>query len=271
MKIAIDAGHGKNTPGKRTPDNSLHEWEFNSGVVTKLINKLNTCENVSILRTDDPTGKIDVSLKSRTDKANKWGADVFYSQHGNAAYSTWNSANGLETFVYTSWPKDSLAFAKVVQEYVVKATGLRDRGVKAKDLHVLRETNMTAILQEGPFMSNKEEAELLKSEEFREKYAEAVFQAFVSHFKLIIKEESKSNVKDESKVGKKISFYTGGYSGESLIKIHNFLIQKGYYYKPTRNDGGSLSFEIGQFTEGTPKAKEMENFLKGINAWYQIK
>ena len=56
------------------------------------------------------------------------------------AYSTWNSANGLETFVYTSWPKDSLAFAKVVQDYVVKATGLRDRGeVKAKDLHVLRE------------------------------------------------------------------------------------------------------------------------------------
>ena len=54
------------------------------GVVTKLINKLNTCENVSILRTDDPTGKTDVSLKSRTDKANKWGADCFfYSQHGN--------------------------------------------------------------------------------------------------------------------------------------------------------------------------------------------
>ncbi|MBU5212215.1 N-acetylmuramoyl-L-alanine amidase family protein, partial [Heyndrickxia oleronia] len=162
-------------------------------------------------------------------------------------------------------------FAKVVQEYVVKATGLRDRGVKAKDLHVLRETNMTAILQEGPFMSNKKEAELLKSEEFREKYAEAVFQAFVSHFKLKIKEVSKSNVKDESKVEKKISFYTGGYSGDSLVKIHNFLIQKGYYYKPTRNESGSLSFEIGQFTEGTEKAKEMEQFLKSINAWYQIK
>lgn len=271
MKIAIDAGHGKNTPGKRTPDNSLHEWEFNSGVVTKLINKLNTCENVSILRTDDPTGKTDVSLKFRTDKANKWGADVFYSQHGNAAYSSWNSANGLETFVYTSWPKDSLAFAKVVQEYVVKATGLRDRGVKAKDLHVLRETNMTAILQEGPFMSNKEEAELLKSEEFREKYAEAVFQAFVSHFKLKIKEVSKANVKDESKVEKKISFYTGGYSGDSLVKIHGFLVAKKYWFKPSRNDNGSLSFEIGQFTAGTEKAKEMEQFLKNINAWYQIR
>ena len=80
-----------------------------------------------------------------------------------------------------------------------------------------------------------------------------------------------SKPKEESKVANKISFYTGGYSGESLIKIHNFLIQKDYYYKPTRNDGGSLSFEIGQFTEGTPKAKEMEQFLKSINAWYQIR
>ncbi|MCI1746574.1 MAG: M15 family metallopeptidase [Heyndrickxia oleronia] len=80
-----------------------------------------------------------------------------------------------------------------------------------------------------------------------------------------------ANVKGESNVEKKISFYTGGYSGESLLKVHNFLIQKGYYFKPTRNDGGSLSFEIGQFTEGTPKAKEMEQFLKSINAWYQIR
>ena len=81
----------------------------------------------------------------------------------------------------------------------------------------------------------------------------------------------KSDITTEvAKVEKKISFYTGGYSGESLIKVHNFLIQKGYYFKPSRNDGGSLSFEIGQFTEGTPKAKEMEQFLKSINAWYKI-
>ena len=83
------------------------------------------------------------------------------------------------------------------------------------------------------------------------------------------------NTKEETTVAsnqpKKISFYTGGYSGESLVKVHNFLIQKDYWDKPTRNDGGSHSFEIGQFTVGTPKAKEMENFLKSIKGWYQIK
>lgn len=77
--------------------------------------------------------------------------------------------------------------------------------------------------------------------------------------------------KEDNKVEKKISFYTGGYSGNSLLKIHDYLVTKKYWYKPTRNENGSLSFEIGQFTAGTEKAKEMENFLKSINAWYQIK
>jgi N-acetylmuramoyl-L-alanine amidase len=31
MKIMIDAGHGSNTPGKRTPD-GMREFEFNSAV-----------------------------------------------------------------------------------------------------------------------------------------------------------------------------------------------------------------------------------------------
>ncbi|MEK5175072.1 N-acetylmuramoyl-L-alanine amidase [Heyndrickxia sp. FSL W8-0496] len=82
----------------------------------------------------------------------------------------------------------------------------------------------------------------------------------------------KSDIKTEvAKANNKISFYTGGYSGDSLVKIHSFLIQKGYWFIPKRIDGGSLSFEIGQFTKGDEKAKEMEQFLKNINAWYQIK
>ncbi|WP_249310243.1 N-acetylmuramoyl-L-alanine amidase [Bacillus sp. FJAT-49736] len=228
MKIAICAGHGLNTPGKRTPDNSLHEWEFNSAVVTKLINKLKTCQGVEILRTDDPTGKTDVPLKTRTDKANAWKADVYYSQHANAAYNSWNSAGGLETYTYTTKPKEAVAFAAEVQKSVVKATGLKDRGVKAADLHIVRETHMTAILQEGPFMSNKDEAELLKSDAFREKYAEAVFQAFVSFFKLKVpkQEAPKEQPKSDDKLHR---VQVGAFSDKNNAqKLVDELKKKGY-------------------------------------------
>ena len=65
VKIVIDAGHGFNTPGKRSPDDE-REWSFNNKVAQYAIAKLKTYKNVEILRVDDPTGKTDVPLKTRT-------------------------------------------------------------------------------------------------------------------------------------------------------------------------------------------------------------
>ena len=61
VKIVIDAGHGFNTPGKRSPDDE-REWSFNNKVAQYAIAKLKTYKDVEILRVDDPTGKTDVPL-----------------------------------------------------------------------------------------------------------------------------------------------------------------------------------------------------------------
>ena len=63
--IAVDAGHGRNTPGKRNADND-REWIFNDRVVQALIDRLNDYEDVAVIRLDDPTGKTDVPLQDRT-------------------------------------------------------------------------------------------------------------------------------------------------------------------------------------------------------------
>ena len=64
VKIAIDAGHGMNTPGKRTPSGE-REWSFNNKVALAAIAKLNTYQNVQILRLDDATGKTDIPLENK--------------------------------------------------------------------------------------------------------------------------------------------------------------------------------------------------------------
>ena len=33
----ISPGHGKNTPGKRSPDSSLMEWEFNRRLAKRIV------------------------------------------------------------------------------------------------------------------------------------------------------------------------------------------------------------------------------------------
>lgn len=174
MKIAIDAGHGPETPGKRSPDGSLLEYQFNSAVARYVADKLfGEYEGIEILMTHDDSR--DVPLKERTDKANAWKADLFVSIHANAAGDGgWNSAQGIETYVYKTRPPAAVALANAVQRQLVRLTGRPNRGVKSADFHVLRETRMTAILVECGFMTNREEVELLKSDQYRRKCAEAI-------------------------------------------------------------------------------------------------
>jgi N-acetylmuramoyl-L-alanine amidase len=190
MKIVLDAGHGPNTLGKRTPDDSMREFHFNSDVADYIAAELRKYEGVEILFVHEKS--IDVSLKDRTDKANEWKADLYLSIHANAfGVGGWNNAQGVETFVYTTRPAAAVALANAVQRRLIKATGRPDRGVKSANFHVLRETNMTAILVECGFMTNMQEAELLKSDDYRRKCAAAIVAGLVETYglKKMIEEE----------------------------------------------------------------------------------
>jgi N-acetylmuramoyl-L-alanine amidase len=186
MLIVIDAGHGPNTPGKRTPDGSMKEYEFNNAVANHLRNELAQYENVRIHFTH--SDREDVSLKCRTDEANRLCADLFVSIHANAAGADWSSAEGIETFVYKTRPREAVALAEKVQAQLIASTGRKNRGVKAADFHVLRETHMTAILVECGFMTHREEAALLKLDEYRRKVAAAIARAIAEQYGLKRKE-----------------------------------------------------------------------------------
>src|SRR5690625_4807002 len=137
VKFAIDAGHGNFTSGKRAPDDSMREFHFNS-VVAKYVNdQLKSYNGVQTTYTHDPTGKRDVPLSERTNKANNWGATAFISIHANAFRGTWHTGGGIETYAYTTKPRGSTQLATKIQDELIKATGLRNRGVKFANFHVL--------------------------------------------------------------------------------------------------------------------------------------
>jgi N-acetylmuramoyl-L-alanine amidase len=189
LKLSISAGHGYHTPGKRTPD-GMREWEFNSAVVSHLMILLNKYQEITILRLDDPTGQTDIPLKERSNRSNAWGANVHIDIHANAFGSDWTDANGIETYVFSQQEVESTRLATVVQQNLIKATGLKDRGVKEANFHMLRETKAKAkILVEAGFMTNKKEAELLKSDAYRHTVAKAILDALVKIYNLKEKEE----------------------------------------------------------------------------------
>ncbi len=171
--VVFDAGHGINTAGKRTPDGE-REWTFNNKVTLSAIKQLNTYAGVKVYRTDDPTGKTDVSLTARTNKANKLGANVLVSIHHNANTGKWGTWTGTETYTYLGKWADAEKLAKIVQGRLVKAYGLRDRGTKKKDLHMLRESKMTAILTEGGYMDSTIDIKKLRDGKVLEKAGIAI-------------------------------------------------------------------------------------------------
>lgn len=186
VKIALDAGHGINTAGKRTPDGE-REWSFNNKVLLATVAELNKYESVQILRLDDPTGKTDVPLLTRTNKANTWKADALVSIHHNALAGKWHDGGGVETFVHPTASRASFNIAELIQPRIVTAMGLRNRGVKTNNLHMTRESNMPAILTEGGFMDSTTDIGALRSDAKLNSQGVAIAQGLATYFKLKLK------------------------------------------------------------------------------------
>lgn len=149
MKIFLDYGHGGSDPGatyqgRREKDDNL---EIGLAVAVELRKHGIT---VHESRTTDKT----VSLKERTDMANRIKADYFLSIHRNAFKP--ETAQGVETFVFTSPSQGSLQLAEKVQAALVKV-GFINRGVKRENFHVLRETAGPAVLTEIGFLDSTED------------------------------------------------------------------------------------------------------------------
>ncbi|MEH7177604.1 N-acetylmuramoyl-L-alanine amidase [Neobacillus vireti] len=183
LKITHAAGHALVTKGKQSPD-GWKEWQVTNEIVKLVMRELENYEEVTQKRIDDHTGKTDIVLNKRCDLINSWGANVHIDYHLNAYGSGWNQACGAETYIYTSKPKEALALAEKIQTNLVTQLGFRNRGVKAANFQMIRETKMTAILIEFAFMTNKDEAMKMRTAEYQKKAAIAVVDGLVTQFQL---------------------------------------------------------------------------------------
>lgn len=191
MLVCIDAGHAKNTAGKRSFDGTLLEYEFNRAVAKLLKYQLERHGVKTIYSCDINTDK-DISLSERCRTANNAKADLFISIHANAYGSEWNSANGWEIFHSENSAKGK-QLATAIQKASIPYLGLRNRGIKTNTFTVLINTAMPAVLIEHGFYTNKEECAKLKSAEFRKKSAIADAKGILNYLGIAWVEETAEN------------------------------------------------------------------------------
>lgn len=159
-KIALDAGHGLYTPGKRClkklDKRETREWIINDRVTDALELYLKLAGH-SVLRVDDwDDGHTDVTLNDRVRKANNWKADAYISVHHNAGI---NGGSGGGTVVYVSkgCQAKSIQLQEAVYKRVIvrgKLKGNRSDGTLSANFYVIRKTKMPAILIECGFMDS---------------------------------------------------------------------------------------------------------------------
>lgn len=190
FKLALNAGHYKYTAGKRChaeiDPKQTREWELNNRICDKIEKILADYDGIEILRIDDTTGEKDVSLQARTDKANKWGADFWFSVHHNAAGKKF-SGGGIVAYIHPNASQPSVDWQKALYNASVKATGLygnRSKPLASSNLHELRETKMPSVLMECGFMDSTTDVPIILSEDFANKIAKAFADVIIERAKL---------------------------------------------------------------------------------------
>lgn len=184
--IVLDPGHGGSDSGAVGPS-GVTEASVTLAVSEKVKNLLEASgANVIMTRDADvdvcgPNASADAELQARVNVgAAAPGAEIFISIHCNAFSSS--SAHGTEAYYYTYGGTAAAHLATVLNEEIVAATGLSNRGVKTANFYVMKHAPMPASLVELAFVTNDREESLLADDTFQETLAKAIARAIGRYF-----------------------------------------------------------------------------------------
>jgi N-acetylmuramoyl-L-alanine amidase len=214
-RVVIDPGHGGYDPGAMK--DGVTEADVVLDVAMRLERLLVQQAGVQVVLTRRANAF--VPLEERTAMANRAGADLFLSIHANASED--DRARGIETYFLNFAPnpaaeaiaaRENAASARTMRQLpdIVKAIALnnkidesrdvalriqsammerlkrgnrtvKDLGVKQAPFMVLIGATMPSILAEISFLTNPQEAALLRDMSYRQQIAEALFNGIMRY------------------------------------------------------------------------------------------
>jgi N-acetylmuramoyl-L-alanine amidase len=214
-RVVIDPGHGGRDPGAEGPN--ISEADIVLDIALRLEKALKRQPGIEVVltrRTD-----VFVPLEERTQIANREQADLFLSIHANASRN--ENARGIESYYlnFASNPDaeavaarensasertmnsltdivkaitlnnkldESKDFAALVQQAMARRLkpsnkSLKNLGVKQAPFVVLIGAAMPSVLAEVSFVTNRREGQLLRTEPYRQRIADALADAIARY------------------------------------------------------------------------------------------
>lgn len=253
FKVYLDAGHGGNDSGAVGARNV-----FEKNIVLDMCNRIKKIlesRNIEVrMSRNNDTFK---TLSERTSAANSWGADCLVSIHCNSFKD--KNSKGLETFCY------KLKYRKLADciqnELINDKLYTVNRGVKEGNLHMVRESDMSACLIELGFISNVEDLNLIESK--KDEFALAIADGICNY--LGVKFNSNPPIQ-------KVEVYniiTGGFGAkENAQKQLEYLKGlTGWYLELEEQRQGDFRIRTGGFT-GEDRVKREMTALVELTGWW---
>ncbi len=182
--IVIDAGHGDWDPGKVAKDGTL-EKDINLKISKYLQGYLEQSGGFVLTTRIDDTALSDKKredLKERKNIANNEEVDLLVSIHQNSFPK--ESVKGAQVFYYKD-SEESKKLAECVQNRLKEIDSTNNRVAKeSKEYYILKQTKMPAIIVECGFLSNMEENNNLKDEEYQKKVAWAIYLGILDYYSI---------------------------------------------------------------------------------------
>lgn len=186
MRVLLDAGHGIDTPGKRSPDGSFLEYKWNREVaelVFGLLEELGYDVDFVVTETND------IPLKTRVRRVNEVSSLIgshnvlLLSIHANAAGNgkDWMKAQGWSAYTTKGKTRSDVAALCLYDAFEEE---FPDRKIRRdmsdgdpdweEDFYIIKRTSCPAVLLENFFYDNQEECRWLLLDETKARIAKAI-------------------------------------------------------------------------------------------------
>ena len=171
MEIMLDPGHGPAAPGANY--NGHDEQALNFGLADEILALTNRSRHIHTTR---PNFWNTPSLPDRARMANKLDVDLFISLHFDAYKAP--SAYGAGVYYY-GHPD----LADAMADRIKITTGMPCR-VRKENFYVIKHTRMPALLVEGGFLTNPDDALALQTPEYPHKLAVSIWRGIAECLKI---------------------------------------------------------------------------------------
>jgi len=197
--VCLDPGHGGKDKGEIAGENYEKKYTL---LLAVALEKLLQADGFKVVLTR--TNDVYVDLQERPALAARAGADVFVSLHYNsgpaslrgvevhclppAGMKSSNAGGGRgDDPAYPGNAQDgrNILLAYQVLKSIAATLPLEDIGVKREHYMVLKEARMPAILIEGGFMTDPQDAKIIYDTDFRQRMARSIADGILAYKKAV--------------------------------------------------------------------------------------